>query len=508
MVDETHSLQVAKGSMYVLTQGILGSIFSTLFLMVVTRLLSVNDIGVISALTMVVALFGTFGNIAIPNAITKYIAEFDGMKRPDMTKAVFNKAIEMGLLLGLASAVTSLIILQSLLITVLHSSMSQFIVYMLSFNVFTSVFSSFLSGVLGGKQKFKELMMIALVGSTVSIGITVFLLYKGFGVLGVIVGWIINSTLSIILIVFILFSTFRNGNASTVPSLNANLVKFSIPLYFTAIISYLLGYADKYLIALKLNPASLGIYSIAVSAAAVVSLIPSSVGTALFPKLSELYGGAGDSALKEASIKASRYIYFLYVPATVGLAAVAYPTITLFFGDNYGPGALTITIISVAMALSCLGTVTGSILLSIGATRVILEGNIAAVLADVAICLTLIPTVGVVGAALGRASIWLVSFLYTAYRLKRIKGLYFDWEALAKVWIGSMVMVTVVRLVEFLYMSKYLLFVYVLIGAVVYLFMLRILHAVKKQDVELIRAMLPSSLRVVWNSFSKLLVSD
>jgi len=505
MTLEAPSVKVAKSSLYLSIQSILGNILMAFLFMVTAWILPQSDIGVISALGMIINLFATLATLAIPQAVTKYIAENIGRRKFDLAKTVFDKAILIGLVAGLASVAISLALIPWISMFLFGSAVSQYLVYMLSLCVFMAIFNPFLGGIIGGIQKFKESLIINIVSGAISTGASIILLYQGFGVVSIITGWIVGGFIVTILSSIVVFSSFKRTEVNNSPSLTTKLIVYSLPLYFTSILNYLLGYIDKYIILLWIDLKSLGIYAVAVAAPAVISALINSAGSALFPKLSEIYGGLGEEALKEASVKASRYIFLLFIPISVGLAVVAYPIITLFFGDGYGLGASSLAVISLTNGLTCFSVITTALFLSLAATRVFLEAGVLSVLADVTVCIAFIPILGITGAALGKLALSIVGLIYGLYRLKHIHGLYFDREAFVNAWIGSIAMAVVVGFVEFIYMSKFMLPAYILVGGIVYLVLLKLLHAVKSQDIILAKQFLPTRLGGAVNFLAKFL---
>ncbi len=490
---EERGVRVAKGSMYMFVQGALSSVFSILFYIVAARKLPVEDIGVIAAITLFTSLIGTLAVLSVPTAVTKYISEYTG-RRPDLAKAVFEKSMLIGVIVSAAAAGVSVPCLNAFSMTIFGSRVSQLIIYVLSFCIFAQVLGPFLTGVLYGLQKFKVATIIMIIGSSLSIGVMILLLIQGYGLWGVIVGWAVSGVISLVITIPVAFSPFRGGNGSTAPFLTTKMIKYSIPLYFTSILAYASSYIDKYIILVNINLTSLGIYSVAISATSALSLLPSAMKTALFPQLSELYGGSSENALKIASIKASRYVFLMFIPMCVGLALISNPILVLVFGNAYGIGYIPLAIISIAIGFTCLTTVTDPLLMSIEATRVFLEVSAVSIVTDIVVSLMLIPELGMNGAALGRVAMILVGFGYYIYRLRGVYGVHFDKEALVKAWIASIFMGAIVGITELLYMSTVLLPVYILVGVVAYLVMLRLLHAVKKDDFDLIKKLLPKSL--------------
>lgn len=175
---------------------------------------------------------------------------------------------------------------------------------------------------------------------------------------------------------------------------------------------------------------------------------------------------------------------------------------SLMKGENFclycGKFIRSLAIILVACALSCLSLVTSGILLSIGTTRIVMESRIIGIVTEILLSLLLIIpplSLGIVGAAMGRSALMIISFVYMFVRLKRIMSFDVDFGALKNAWIASGAMTVGLILFQLAWMHRYLLPFYIAIGAAIYFMTLRVLHAVTPQDVNLIEAYAPAYLQ-------------
>ena len=496
------SIVVARGASYLFIQGLVSNVGGVVYFAFAARILSVAEIGVVSALGMVAALFVVFGTLALPSAATKYISEYLGKERRDMAKGVYKKVLQFGFsvsgLLSLLCVVASSIIS----VVVFGSQAYQPLINVLALDVFALLLSSFFTGSLLGLQKFREVTFAGIVHSCLRYSSSLYLLIQGYGLMGLVIGWVIGDFVGLGLSFFFASTSFKT-RAVQHPFME--LVKYSLPLYMSGILSYFSGYIDIFIVLFLAEFTSLGIYSVAVMAASVVGLVSRSIGNSLFPQLSELSGRHGRDALKVASMKASRYIFLIFTPLAIGLAATSYPTITLFAGVRYESGWLPLAMISMAMALTCAGVVVSNLLLSLGLTRAFFEAKILGVAVNAACSILLVTPFGSSGAALGRVALITTSFGYLAYTLRRVFGLYFDSYAFKKSLVSSAVMAIAVGLTQFVWLDRHLLFLYIFVGGLVYVSMLRFLKAVDDQDIKLLHEFMPKYLGGIIDMFARFL---
>ncbi|MFB0523512.1 MAG: polysaccharide biosynthesis C-terminal domain-containing protein, partial [Candidatus Bathyarchaeia archaeon] len=194
------------------------------------------------------------------------------------------------------------------------------------------------------------------------------------------------------------------------------------------------------------------------------------------------------------------------IPMAVGLAAVAHPTITLFVGPSYAPGSTALAIVSIATAVTCLAPLVNSVLLSLGSTRVMMEGSIISIAGAVVAGFPLVRSTGINGAALTRAALLILGFSYAAYRLGKVHGLHIDRDALGKSCAASAAMALVVVAFELLLQNRYLLPIYIVLGAAVYLLAIKALHVFQPADIDLISNFLPPQLRGMASKIGAFLV--
>jgi len=482
------SIVVARGASYLFIQGLVSNVAGVVYFAFAARILSVAEIGVVSALGMVAALFVTFGTLALPSAATKYISEYLGKERWDLAKGVYKKILLFGFSVSGLLSFLCVVASTFMSVFVFGSQAYQPLINVLALDVFALLLSSFFTGTLFGLQKFREVSFVGIVLSCLRYSISLYLLVQGYGLMGLVIGWVIGDFVGLGLSFFFASTSFKT-RAAQQPF--TELVKYSLPLYGSGILTYFTAYIDRFIVLFFAGFTTLGIYSVAVMAASVVGLVSRSMSNSLFPQLSELYGRHGRDALKVASIRASRYVFLIFMPLAVGLAATSYPTITLFAGVRYESGWLPLAMISIAMALTCAGVVVSNLLLSLGLTRTFFEANILGVAVGTICCALLVTPFGSAGAALGRVALMVISFAYAAYTLRKVFGLYFDSDAFKRSLVASAVMAIAVGLMQFVWLDRRMLPLYVFVGGFVYISMLRFLKAVDNQDIKLLHQFLP-----------------
>ena len=499
-------VRVARGATYIFAQGAVSALFSVVYLLFLIRIpqtrLSPSDVGIYFVLSFILGLVQTVGIFALPSASAKYIAHYLAEGKPEKARSVVSRVLQITLLTSLILG--ALLFISAEYISTILSGTPE-LTSLFRILAFTSIFgilSPQMIGFLQGLQKFREFAVVNLIQSIARYSVGIGLLYLGWGLFGVVYGWLAGSVVAALAGVIL---TYRFLGTFEKPHPIKPLINFSYPLYVSGVLGFFAGWVDQLFILPYMGEAGLGVYGWAVRAALVPTLISTSIITALFPQLSELYAKRGADSLREAFHVSTRYAVLIGFPMLVGLAALAYPVMVVFAGMGYAEAALPLTIICLALIPTTLGISINPMLLTLERTKT------ASLIALIAIFSTTIVSyitlahlnLGIIGPAWGRFLAAFVGFGLGAYALKRILNVTFDREALWKASVASLFMATAVtlsRTLESFVSQLYLLPFYVIVGATVYFFSLAALKAIKKHDVELIQEYLPKGLKrvAVW----------
>ena len=522
--------RVARGATYLFVQGFATAFIGLSYFVILAHTFGSPSeqwqMGAYALLSFVLSFSQVFGTLSLQSAAVKYIAQYLAEGETEKAKAVAIRVLQIG---SLASAVTFLGLfgpaewISTLLFGVPSHALLIRLVAVCAIFVILYILAV---GILQGLQRMRDVALIGLSYSVIHTCVGVFLLFLGWRlyavVLGWLAGWIITSVSALIL-------AARYLGVVGKPHPVRPLMSFSLPLHFSASVGFFIAWIDQLFLVSYMSllygategQTILGIYYVAVRASVVPALFSNALVIALFPSLSELYAQRGLNSLKDAFRVSMHYSVLVGFPLIIGLATLAYPVIILFGGWQYIDAAVPLIIISIAALIGTLGLAMGPILLTLERTAV------ASLLSVVSVALSLflaylmvVPlNLGMIGAAWARTLTAILTFLLTFYVVSRHVRLSFDKEALWKSSVASVFLVTaivgldLIRLFvspssyQFLVIRLHLLPVYVLVGGLAYFAALIVLKAFTKRDLEIFEEYLPNRLRWVaaWlNRFVKI----
>jgi len=499
------ALFVARGASYIFVQNIAQTIVGITALAFIARLISKTEMGIYTTITLIVSASQIAATIGLSSAGTKFIAELQGKKDREASAGVAYQILTTTFILSFAIAILISIFPRELSIYLAKDITYEGLFRLLPIMSIVAGPMLNLSGILLGLQKIKQLAIIGVVYSAAKWGISIPLLVLGYGLYGILYGWIASE------IAFVTFSLALIVKSLGRPTFEFNLkrlLKFAWPLSISDWVSFASNWFDRILLLALLPLSALGVYTIVFRAFQVLFAIPGAVAMALFPQYSEMQGRNGIKSVEKASHVASRYLSFITTPLAVGLAATSLPTISLFAGHAYEEGALPLVILSLFLSIVSVGAPLSYILLVMEKTAIYSGITIASVLGSTIVGVLLIPVLGVVGASLARGVTMLTSLILTIYILRREMKLNFDSEAIWKSWAASITMAVSALSMQYVWYNKFLLPIYILVGAAVYLLMLRVLNAGRPRDFALMKLYVGKRFEFAVNWLEKLLLTN
>ncbi|HWG89445.1 MAG TPA: flippase [Candidatus Thermoplasmatota archaeon] len=225
--------------------------------------------------------------------------------------------------------------------------------------------------------------------------------------------------------------------------------RFAFPFMVLNLVGVASTYIDSFAVGYFWNETEVGLLGGAQRIVLLISMVPTAVGTLLFPHISGLHAGDQREHIREVFENTLRYIGFIVLPMTVFVVAYADPIIRILLAASFQGSAnvliaLTLNTLLVALTTPYVALVTGMNRPSAAAKVGVLTGILV-----VGLNLLLIPTsiLGIplfglkaFGAALGTAFASLVGFILlrlVAYRLVGVGG---AWWHLVRQVLASLFM--------------------------------------------------------------------
>ncbi len=454
---------------------------------ILSRLITVKEMGVMAVLLLVNELCQVVATLALQQAATRFIAkEFaGGMKR--VAASIFYQAIRTTLLLAAPLAAFVFVGANMLSVQLFGEDGYAVLFRVLAFDVlFYAGMLPVLLGALLGLQKFRETAILTIVNTLVRQSLIVLLVIFLRNFLGLVVAWVLADLVA---------ASFYLAYVSNIlgrPRFDyalGNLLSFSWPLSISNAVSFAYSWFDRALLLAFVPLATLGVYNATIIAFNVMAGIAGAIATTLFSAYSALQT-RGRQGVSDAIYLSSRHVSLIAVPLAFGLLVTAKPSLALFVGTAYVAGAESLMLLAGVFGVSLVGTVLFPVLLALGETRTASAVTITSLCVGLASSYVLVPPFGMLGAGSARGLAMSLTTMMTILVLRRTMTFRLDTELMAKSLVAGSVMAVVVWFSELLAYDPYLLPLYVFVGTATYLVMLRLLRAMRPDDLDLFRSYL------------------
>lgn len=303
--------------------------------LIIARLLSPSDYGVIAMLAVFIAISQTFVDSGFSTALVRKI---DRSESDNSTVFYFNIVVGLAVYVVMFFAAPFIAeFYQTPLLTPVTRVVSV-----------TLIFSSFCvvqQALLTAKMDFKSQAKISLLSAIISGGVGIALAYYGYGVWALVVQTVVASLLRMVLLW--VFSRWR-PRAPFSKSSFRELFSFGSKLLASGLLDTLYNNAYTIVIGKLFSAASLGLYSRANQFAQFPSSnITGIIQRVTFPVLSSIQNE--DERLRINYRKLIRMSGFIIFPLMIGLAAVANPLIEILLTEKWVGAVIYLQIICFAM---------------------------------------------------------------------------------------------------------------------------------------------------------------
>ena len=165
-------------------------------------------------------------------------------------------------------------------------------------------------------------------------------------------------------------------------------------------------YADTAVLGASVPLASVGAYSRAYTLYRRAGQVPVALSRLYFPTLTALFHRGERDAMLRVHRLSTRYLTLLLLPAATWLAAGA-PAVLAIFGPGFDAGATALSILIFAVVLDGYGRTAGGYLAACDRPGIVSIVSVGTAVLNVGLCLALIPSLELTGAALANLAGWL-----------------------------------------------------------------------------------------------------
>jgi O-antigen/teichoic acid export membrane protein len=371
---------------------------------ILARVLGPEDRGIYALIILIPAVMGLLGTLGMDIA-NIYFSANKKYKLSDIISNSLVSSIGLGLVIILLFWVASTTnAFQEFLIA---NNITFLYLWLAVFTVPIVLLSGFFNRILLGREEIVKFNSVGISKSIFQLGlIFLFLIVLDQGVFGAVLAYIV-TTVCVALLVTLFIKKLNRINFS----INFGLLKESLRYggkgYLGNVAQFLNYRLDMLLVAYFLDVTAVGYYTIAVGMAERLWMIPGSIGTVLFPRVSAI----ADTQANQLTSKVSRHTLFIVFILSIVLIVLAKPLILIFFGISFLPSVEPLMILLPGIVALSFAKVLTSDLAGRGTPEFGTYASIVSLAVNIPLNLYFIPKWGISGAAFASSIAYILATL-------------------------------------------------------------------------------------------------
>lgn len=287
-----------KNVSWLFSGGIANSVFTTLELIILARILGVEKLGLLSLIVAYVKILNQFLDFKVWEVAVKYVGDFWESGRKEHARSIIKLSYLVDISSGVFAFVVSIVLAELLNTYFIKSENGTVYIVIYALSLLVSTANSTSQAILRVYDKYKNITFANLFQTSVRLLLVSVALFSGYGIKGVLISYVASSFLGFAVLQFLVNKVLKRHNLSGWINARLGLIKdkfreiahFLINTYLVSTLKtvnennfaiIVLGYfAGK---------EAAGLYKIARSMVKVLSKFTDPVYQVLYPSLVRLY---------------------------------------------------------------------------------------------------------------------------------------------------------------------------------------------------------------------------
>lgn len=368
----------------------------------VARRLSVGDFGDFNLGLSFAGLLSLIALLGLHQAVARSLAE-----NPD--PAVRRRLIEWTAGVTAAAAVVT-----SLTVFLLASSIARVfdpsspavlttVFQMFSVTIGLTLLCTFIASIFQG---FEDTFPYAIINQGVQpaafLIFVLILFYFNLALTAALISWVASNVVTFIALLLYAWRRLEHHLPPALPAryLPSGLFALSLSLWGVTTLVYVTGYADTLILGGFRPESDVGIYSALLTLARLILVAAGSVTYIFMPVTARLSGVRDYAGIRSAYVTAGRWVLIFTVPMFLVFGILSHDSIVVVFGANYASGSQALLVVSACALVSVAFGPVNATLAGMAMTRPLLFATAVSAISNIALSFALIPTYGLMGAAI------------------------------------------------------------------------------------------------------------
>jgi len=465
---------------------VLINLTSILMVPLLTKNLSVADYGIWIQFTVTVTLLSMVASLGLTTTLIRFLASKKDVKK---ILEVFY-SIFFVILAFLAIVIVVLMLLSHPISDLIFDGNYQ-VGFMLPIVLFFYCLNKLLMAYFNAFRQMKLYSMLLVTQSYLSLGVAIYLIYNGFGLMGAIYGMLTTN------ILLFLFMSYRilSEISFKIPTFKDlyEYLDYGLPLLPTSLSYWILASSDRYIIGILLGITFVGYYSPGYALGYIITMLIYPFTAVLPAVLPKYYDNGEFGEMKLILENSLKYFFLLAIPAAFGLTLLSQEVLTILSTADIASKGYQITFFTAFSGLLLgLKEICIQIMTVNKKTKIIGALWISASVMSIVLNFLLIPYLGINGAGLTTLITYsFVSILTLIYSRK-----YFIFSLNLKFVVKSFLAASIMSVFLYLFIYQFNFHnlieigILIMVSAIIYFVLMIMFKGIDRKELNLVKMMM------------------
>jgi O-antigen/teichoic acid export membrane protein len=488
------SLRTAvKGTTLVFLGTMVSSLLWFATKVLIVREITTEELGVYSLAVAIAGIAAMLADAGLQEGSTRFISIFLGEGRKGDARAVARSSIHLGLIFGLFSSLLLYAFSEPLSFHVFYKPELTGPMKAVSLFSFFTVLAGVMVGIIRGHGEIKQKVYFIHIGQPLFfLAFLSAIFIMGLPFIGIIYAYVMAIACSCLSIAaYGWWKVHFNPLALSGGKSKGELLRFSVPLLGVAVMGLVFTWTDTLMLGRYESAADLGIYSVSVSLARLLTFVLGAAGFVFMPIVGEMYSKRQSYEMKRSYQVLTKWVFSATLPAFFVLFFFPETTIRFLFGEGFVESSNPLRILALGYMFHVFLGTNGMLLMVLGYSKRLMQISVFGALLNIALNYVMIKRLGygIMGAAAATSVSYIAVIvvnsvvLYWHSKVQPFTPRYL--KPLAGLAVIGVVLYTCAKTLPF-YLWMLPLYLILFIGG--YLFSLLVTRSLDREDIEMFEA--------------------
>jgi O-antigen/teichoic acid export membrane protein len=343
-------------------------------------------------------------------ALVKYVSEYTAKRNINAVQEVISTVIVIKATLGVAMGAFAFCLSDIIATQIFHNIELSPFIRVASIGLFIANAFGITEPVYQAFQRFRLMAAFSVLSTCLRLLFVALTLFLGFGAMGVAVAWVLVKVLGGLASMIALFKIFalRPRFPRNFTTYIKRILSFGVYPTITSIIAIMQAELSHVLLGIYRTPHDVGLFGVAAKIAIYSGFFPHLLSTSLYPIMSEFTTKGEYGKVQKALELSVKYALIFSLPIAAALMTFATPIVSILCPPEYIDAATVLPLLTSYGILLSIGVGMHTLCYSIGKPGICTKASACVAITNTVLCLTLIPKLGLRGAALALVTAWTV----------------------------------------------------------------------------------------------------